>query len=79
MLHKHYPELGECCSYNEAIATGFLKKNIDLYKLVRFVKYDARLTDTMIARMSDASYYTFLNDLYDHIKNNEDMIEFWLL
>jgi len=78
-LHEHYPELGEYCQHEVIIPDGFLVKNIDLFKMSRVTKYDIRLTDIIIGRMSDESYYAFLNDMYNHIQNNEDMIEFWLL
>lgn len=86
VMNDDYPMLTEHCWYPDSMfdeddedKRGILRKNIDLNALSLLINNDVTFDDITVTRMDDSPYYALLNDLYERIQKNEDMIEFWLL
>jgi len=75
VLHDNYPVISKRCDRWNV----YLDHDIELPELTKFVHFRSELTAENINRMCNADYFKFINELYNHIKNNEDMIEFWLI
>lgn len=70
-LNRSYPTLSiRCRRFN-----AFLNFDVDLIVLAKLISVDV----ADINLMRDVEYYNTLNVLYDHIEENEHMIEWWLL
>ena len=74
-LYDNFPELSKICHRFNA----YLSNDIELPELARLVHFRSDITAEGLNASYDIDYFQFLNDLYNHIEKNEDMIDFWLL